>query len=335
MATGRGVTSTMAPGSGRAAPLQFGWRMPMWDPEGAPATSWLPDVHANLAALRGKFQAVWLSDHFVPGAGWMPPDPDTLECWTATAAMAMAHPEYDYGQIVMGNSYRYPPLMAKMASTLQLITGGRLILGIGAGWMESEYRAYGYPFPSAAIRLQQLGEALQIIRRMWGSSPASFQGKHYQIEQAYANPLPNPAPPIMIGAAGEQIALRVVARHADWWNLGGVSAPEFARKAAVLAGHCEALGRDPTSILYTWQCQAVCLGDSEVEAQAVAERSNLYRHTPAEGTLVGTPEQVTAKLQEYVDVGVRHFILRFLDFPSPDGALRFAAEVAPRLKTSA
>jgi alkanesulfonate monooxygenase SsuD/methylene tetrahydromethanopterin reductase-like flavin-dependent oxidoreductase (luciferase family) len=304
----------------------------MWDPAGAPAHTWLPGVHANLAALRGSFDSVWLSDHFVPGAGWMPPQTDALECWTATAAFATAYPEYDFGQIVLGNSYRHPSLLAKMASTLQLLTGGRLILGIGAGWMESEYRAYGYPYPPAAVRLQALGEAVQLIRRMWTTAPASFVGRHFRIEQAYCNPLPDPPPPVMIGAAGEQIALRLVARHADWWNLSGLSPEAFRRKAAVLEDHCQAVGRDPTSILYTLQCQAVAIADDERQATAIASRSPLFHHTGTEGTLVGTPETVAARLQAYVDVGVRHFILRFLDFPAPDGALRFAAEVAPRLR---
>jgi alkanesulfonate monooxygenase SsuD/methylene tetrahydromethanopterin reductase-like flavin-dependent oxidoreductase (luciferase family) len=321
----------MAQGSGRNTPVRFGWRLPMWDADGAPAHEWLPAIHAHLDALRGKYASIWLSDHFVPGAGWMSPQPDTLECWTATAAFAAQYPDYDFGQIVLGNSYRHPSLLAKMASTLQLLTGGRLILGIGAGWMESEYRQYGYPFPSNAERLYQFNEAVQIIRRMWTRSPASFKGRYYQIDEAYANPLPEPQPPIMIGAAGEQIALRIVARHADWWNLSGNSPADFKRKAAVLAEHCAAVGRDPTSILYTWQCQAVSLADSEGEARRIAERTRWYEHTPEHGRLIGTPEQIAERLAEYVDLGVRHFILRFLDFPNADQALRFAAEVAPHV----
>ena len=324
------VTSRMAPGSGRAAPLRFGWRIPMWDPEGAPAQEWLPQVHATLAQLRGRFHSIWTSDHFVPGTPWMPPEPDTLECWTATAMFAAAYPEFQVGQVVLGNSYRHPPLLAKMAATLQLMSGGRLILGIGAGWMESEYRAYGYPFPPAAVRLRELNEAVQVIRRMWTQAPASFKGRHYTVTRAYNNPLPDP-PPIMIGAAGEQIALRIVARHADWWNLSGNAPADFARTAKVLEAHCDAVGRDPTSILYTWQCQAVSLADSEREARAVAERAKFYRHGGQSGALVGTPERFVERLQEYVALGVRHFILRFLDFPSAEGALRFAAEVMPKL----
>jgi len=326
------VTSPARPGSGRASPIRFGWRVPMWDPDGAPVRSWLPDVSLNLEALRGKFDSVWLSDHFVPGAPWMPPEPDTLECLTATAHFATAFPDYQYGQIVLGNSYRHPPLLAKMLATLQLLSGARLILGLGAGWMESEYRAYGYAYPPARVRIEQLEDAVQIIRQMWSESPATFAGRHFSIERAFCNPRPDPVPPIMIGAAGERLALRVVARHADWWDYSGVSPQEYARKAAVLAQHCEAIGRDPTSILYTWQCQTVALADGEREAVALAERSTLYRHTASDAALVGTPEQIAGRLEEYVAVGVRHFIVRFLDFPRTEGALRFAAEVAPRLR---
>jgi alkanesulfonate monooxygenase SsuD/methylene tetrahydromethanopterin reductase-like flavin-dependent oxidoreductase (luciferase family) len=331
MAIGQ-VTASNVRGSGRDAPLRFGWRMPMWDPAGAPATSWLPAVRGNPAALRGKYDSVWLSDHFVPGTPWMPPEPDTLECWTATVHFSAAFPEFQYGQIVMGNNYRQPSLLAKAASTMQALTGGKLILGIGAGWMESEYRMYGYEMPRPAIRIQQLDEACQIIRRMWTESPASFQGKHYTLDQAYANPLPNPIPPIMIGGSGEQLTMRVIAKHADWWESGSHSPSEYRRKAGVLAEHCDAVGRDPSSLLHVWQCQVVSMADSEAEARSIAETSLLYHHSTEDVRLVGTPEQILARLEERMEIGVRHFILRFLDFPYTDQALRFAAEVAPKLR---
>src|SRR5919205_2075202 len=136
----------------------------------------------------------------------------------------------------------------------------------------------------------------------------------------------------MIGGGGEQLPLRVVAKHADWWESGSLSPVEYRRKAGVLANHCEAVGRDPTSILHVWQCQVVSLADSEDEARAIAERSPLYHHTTADNRLVGTPEQICAWLEERIEIGVRHLILRFLDFPNTDQAVRFAAEVAPRLR---
>ncbi|MCC6177576.1 MAG: LLM class flavin-dependent oxidoreductase [Chloroflexi bacterium] len=330
--TAQAVTAQAAPGSGRNVPLEFGWRMPMWDPDGQPVGTWLPAVRENLAALQEHYASAWLSDHFVPGTRWMPPEPDTLECWTATAHLSGAFPSYRYGQIVLGNSYRHPPLLAKAAASLQVLTGGKLILGIGAGWMESEYRMYGYEFPSAGVRLRQLDEACQIIRQMWTQSPVSFQGAYYTVDEAHCNPLPSPPPPLMIGGGGEKVTLRLVARHADWWESGSLSPDEYRRKAGILAEHCDAVGRDPASILHVWQCQVVSLADSEDEARAIAEPNPLYQHATPETRLVGTPEQIAERLEERIDIGVRHVILRFMDFPRTEQALRFMAEVAPRLR---
>jgi alkanesulfonate monooxygenase SsuD/methylene tetrahydromethanopterin reductase-like flavin-dependent oxidoreductase (luciferase family) len=136
----------------------------------------------------------------------------------------------------------------------------------------------------------------------------------------------------MIGGSGEQLTLRVVAKHADWWESGSHSPAEYRRKSEVLAQHCDAVGRDPTSILHVWQCQVVSLADSEAEARGIAEQSLLYHHSTEDTRLIGTPEQIAEKLEERMDIGVRHFILRFMDFPHTDQALRFANEVAPRLR---
>src|SRR5688500_156040 len=163
--------------------VTYGWRMPMWDPGGAKLPTWLPGVHEHLKALpRDVFQTVWLSDHLVPGANWAPPEWDTLECMTATIHFASLYPEYRYGQIVLANSYRPPALLGKMFSTLQGLPGARCILGIGAGWMESEYRMYGYEYPIPKVRIGQLAEAVQLIRKQWTESPASFEGQYYRLD---------------------------------------------------------------------------------------------------------------------------------------------------------
>jgi alkanesulfonate monooxygenase SsuD/methylene tetrahydromethanopterin reductase-like flavin-dependent oxidoreductase (luciferase family) len=152
------------------------------------------------------------------------------------------------------------------------------------------------------------------------------------VDEAHCNPLPDPPPPLMIGGGGEQLTLRVVAKHADWWESGSLSPSEYRRKAGVLANHCETVGRDPTSIQHVWQCQVVSLADSEDEARAVAEKSPLYHNANADNRLVGTPEQLRERMEERIEIGVRHFILRFLDFPSTAQALRFASEIAPKLR---
>jgi alkanesulfonate monooxygenase SsuD/methylene tetrahydromethanopterin reductase-like flavin-dependent oxidoreductase (luciferase family) len=317
---------------GRPDQVTYGWRMPMWDPGGAKLGSWLPHVHEHLEALRESiFETVWMSDHLVPGANWAPPEWDTLECVTALIHFATLYPRYRYGQIVLGNSYRPPSLLGKMVSTLQGLTGTRVILGIGAGWMESEYRMYGYPYPAPRIRMEELADAVQILRAIWRDSPATYEGKHFKIEQAYAEPRPAEPPLIMIGASGEQLGLRLVARYADWWNTTAPKPDDLRQKIAVLGEHCRKVGRDVEDILINWQCQVVAIGDSEAEAQAVADGNSLYPYS-RNGAIIGTPESVRAQLQEFVDAGVRDFILRFADFPRLDGVRRFAREIAPRIK---
>src|SRR5215831_5970713 len=160
------VTDAMANAKGRPDRITYGWRMPMWDPGGAKLPAWLPGVHAHLNTLEGSiFETVWMSDHLVPGATWAPPEWDTLECVTALIHFATLHPRYRYGQIVLGNSFRPPALLAKMIATLQALSGARVILGIGAGWMESEYRMYGYPYPVPKQRIEELDDALNIAKR--------------------------------------------------------------------------------------------------------------------------------------------------------------------------
>jgi alkanesulfonate monooxygenase SsuD/methylene tetrahydromethanopterin reductase-like flavin-dependent oxidoreductase (luciferase family) len=311
--------------------ITYGWRMPMWDPAGAKLEAWLPHVREHLDELPvDVFPTIWMSDHLVPGTDWAPPSWDTLECVTALIHFATAYPRRRYGQIVLGNSYRPPSLLGKMFATLQALTGVRCVLGIGAGWMESEYRMYGYEYPPPKVRIGQLADAVQLIRKLWTESPATFEGAYYRLDGAYAEPRPSEPPILMIGGSGEQLTLRVVARYADWWNASGGTPEQVAAKRAVLAEHCRKVGRNLDDILVNWQCQCLAIGDSEAEARRIAEAAPLYARERS--AIVGTPEQVRERLQGFVDVGVRDFILRFADFPRLDGARRFAAEVAPRLR---
>ncbi|MGI9149310.1 MAG: LLM class flavin-dependent oxidoreductase, partial [Chloroflexota bacterium] len=230
---------------GRPDQITFGWRMPMWDPGGAKLQTWLPHVHEHLHALRGSIYAtVWMSDHLIPGATWAPAEWDTLECITALIHFASLYPGYRYGQIVLGNSFRPPALLAKSISTLTALTGARVTLGIGAGWMESKYRMYGYAYPPAKIRMEQLEDAANILRAIWTDSPATYAGKHLSIDGARAEPRPAEQPILMIGASGEQLGLRIVAKYADWWNNTSPDPSELVRKLAVLAAHCQKVGRD-------------------------------------------------------------------------------------------
>jgi alkanesulfonate monooxygenase SsuD/methylene tetrahydromethanopterin reductase-like flavin-dependent oxidoreductase (luciferase family) len=195
--------------------------------------------------------------------------------------------------------------------------------------MESEYHAYGYDFPKAAVRVAQLEEAVQIMRLMWTEKRATFAGKYYQVNDAVCEPKPDPAPPIMIGGNGEQLTLRVVARHADWWNGVGLDAAGMAHKLDVLRSHCEREGRDYDEIVKTFM-GIIAIADTEDAAKQIASASPRRDRM----NFVGTPAQVIAQMQPYVDLGVAHFMLDFSDFPDSAGARLFAAEVMPALRQS-
>ncbi len=311
--------------------LEFGWRMATFSLDGSPGAALVQAVEEHLRKLDGHLQAVWVQDHLMPEMPWTPPAWDSVEAWSTLCHYAAAFPSYRFGTIVLASSYRSPALLAKMAATTQLLTRGRLILGLGAGWHEGEYRAYGYPYPSPKDRIAQLDEAVQVIRRMWTEAPATFLGTHFQVEGAYCNPRPDPPPPIMIGAAGEQLALRVVARRADWYNAPGSPLEVVRRKLEVLREHCAAVGRDYDSIVKTATIRAVAVAPSRVEAQRMADACPFYDPAAASAALVGEPGDVADQLRRYTDLGIRHVILRFADFPRLDSAMRFVEQVIPRV----
>src|SRR5205085_10744491 len=212
------------------------------------------------------YDSIWLFDHFhtVP----VPSQEVTFECWTSTAALARDTKRVRVGQIVTCNGYRNPALLAKMASTVDALSHGRLVLGIGAGWYEHEYRAYGYPYPETAERLKRLREAVQIILAMWTQEEAAFEGTYYQIRGAINQPkgVQQPHIPLLIGGNGEQVTLKLVAHYGDACHVVGDPAT-LARKFAVLKQHCEAIGRAYSSIRRA--SAAICsLAATDAQAQA-------------------------------------------------------------------
>ena len=194
------------------------------------------------------WDAFCVTDHFMPNT----PERvgDSLECWTALAAIANATRRVRVGTIVSGNTYRHPAVLAKMATNVDIISGGRLLCGMGAGWQQNEHQAYGLPFYTVGERLQRLDEACQILKLLWTQDKASFKGRFYQLDDAPASPKPvqKPYPELMVGGGGEKVTLKVAARHADHWNVWG--GPEILRaKGKILDQHCATVGRNPKDIL--------------------------------------------------------------------------------------
>ncbi|HLH63443.1 MAG TPA: LLM class flavin-dependent oxidoreductase [Ktedonobacteraceae bacterium] len=264
-----------------------------------------------IEAMKTGFTTIWLEDHLQSGQA------DQLECFSTISFLAAQYPQFHFGTLVLDQSYRNPALLAKMAANLQFLTGGRLIIGLGAGWKEDEYIAYGYRFPDTRTRLEELEEAAIILRAMWTSQSATYAGKHYRVANAWCEPQPSPVIPLLIGGGGERHTLAIVARHADWWNYNSVPVEEYARKLAILKKHCEAVGRNIAEIRLTY---LATLSVSE-------DPSRVIRH-PQKHYLAGNAAQVTRELQQFCELGVTHFMLRIPDLATLE---HFITAVVPHL----
>ena len=238
--------------------IDFGLVLPAGPPKNQ-INKWLVDLDTILPTLPEQFKSLWMTDHFF----W--DDDPTYEAWTVLAFAAARWPQFELGPMVLGQSYRNPALLAKMGATLQALCQGRFIMALGAGWKEDEYQAYGYPFPRPGIRVEQLEDTLEIVKRMWTEpGPATYQGKHYSIANAHCEPKPDPIPPIIVGGGGKKTML-LAARYADWWSIPDAKFELYKDRVAILQEHCTAIGRDPASLRLTWFGR-LAVAKSEAEA---------------------------------------------------------------------
>lgn len=285
---------------------------------------------AVLEAEQAGYESIWLADHLMG-------DQPLLESWTALSALSSLTSRVRLGNLVLCNSFRNPALLAKMAATLDNVSNGRVELGIGAGWKQEEYLGYGYEFPSPATRIQQLKEALVILDKLWTESPASYKGRHFQIQRAFCEPRPiqKPRIPITVGGVGEQLMLRLVARHADrsnWW----VCPQElFAKRTQILDQYCRRLRKLPP----IEKSATALLNIAETREQLAENLEQSYRteqstrpfekwRKDALGrTISGTPDQCFQQLRTYIDLGVTYFMLRPIDLPRTKGLRLFAETV--------
>jgi F420-dependent oxidoreductase-like protein len=301
-----------------------GWRMDLVDfPDLVEAYEAMTRVAQEAENL--GFNSVWLYDHFhtIP----VPSQEVTFECWMSTAALARDTKRVRIGQMVTCNGYRNPALLAKMASTVDAMSHGRLDFGIGAGWFEHEYRAYGYNYPEAPERLRYLREAIQVILAMWTQEEAVFEGKYYQVRGAINQPkgAQKPHIPLLIGGSGEKVTLKLVAQYADACNIGG-DIPTIRRKLDILKQHCQDVGRDYTSIRRTSSTLCV-LGESEEAAMAsLSPQHQALVSFMQASSLIGTPETIRKRLAEYEALGIQELILWFPDATKLESLRLFARE---------
>jgi F420-dependent oxidoreductase-like protein len=288
------------------------------------------------------FTSAWVYDHFhtVP----KPTQEVTYEAWTLMAALAVTTDTIRLGQMCTCNGYRQPSYLAKVAASIDVMSGGRLEMGIGGGWYEQEYQAYGYPFPKPSVRLGELDEAIQIMRAMWTDQEASFSGRYYTIEDAICQPKPaqDPMIPIWVAGGGEQLTLRTAAKYADYTNFGG-TLESFVHKSSVLEQHCEAVGRDYSEITRSVNFNVLIGDEASRDATLDLLRGKfdvalddsgvaVDRLYGGAGAAVGTPEQLIEQFSGYADAGMEYAIVYFADAAySTESMERFATEVMPAL----
>jgi alkanesulfonate monooxygenase SsuD/methylene tetrahydromethanopterin reductase-like flavin-dependent oxidoreductase (luciferase family) len=274
-----------------------------------------------LEMLPPDFSTVWIEDHLQFETRPL------VEGWTFLTYLAALFPRFRFGHLVLSQSFRNPALLAKMAATLQDLTGGRYILGIGAGWHEEEYRGYGYDYPTGGVRVKQLAEAIEVMRAMWNESPATYHGTWYTIDGARCEPQPDPPIPIMVGTNGPK-ALRVTARLADWWNWDGPWETTYRRPYEILREACEEIGRPFDEIVLTAGVP-VWFPDDPSTFESTYE----HRFYPGQvfGVLGPTPTDAIREIDRLIEVGVSHFQVVFEDMAS---LRRFIDEVVPAVETA-
>jgi F420-dependent oxidoreductase-like protein len=279
------------------------------------------------------YDTAWTYDHFV--AVMMDPFDPCLEAWSCLAALAVQTRRIRIGALVTGNTYRHPAVLAKIATTVDVISNGRLEFGIGAGWYEPEHTMFGLPFGSVRSRCERLDQALTAIRALWRERQASFTGSHYQLSAAIAEPKPvqSPHPPITIAGAGEKRLLPIVARHADTWSSFG--SPEvFRRKIDVLRGYCDSERRDCDAIEKQVLVPAAITDDLSTVApliQGYALYQQISEEEAQRWMLLGSAADVRRQIDAFVAAGVTHFVLTLSPY-NFDVFERFAAEVLPRYR---
>lgn len=273
---------------------------------------------------RTGWDGIWYADHFMPNT---PEASDPChEVWTTVAGLAVSVPRLRIGPLVAGNTYRHPAVVANMAATIDHMSGGRLVLGLGAGWQENEHRAYGLEYYTVGERLRRLEEACQVIKALFNEPRANFQGRYYRLEDAPMEPKPVQKPlPLMIGGGGEKVTLRITARYADEWNVWG-DVDRLRQKMTVLDGHCESVGRDPSAIQRS-AAVLVYLSDDTSVVKRIREEPQ------ARPSIAGNSAELADIVTEYARAGVDELIVP--DFHMEPGTAktefldRFIEEVAP------
>ncbi len=303
------------------------------------------------------FESLWRSDHFHSLMG--PRDRDALETFISFVVAAEETERVRFGPLVASMTFRHPSLLARMAAQLDQLSGGRFVLGVGAGWNVGEHEAFGLPFPSLRERMDRLEEGVQVVLALLGDGPASFEGRHYRLHEAISHPKPAQRPlPLLVGGRGERRTLRITARYAREWNFAGVDLDEYRRLAGVLAAHCEDAGRDASEIRHS-QMAGFVVGRDEAEQRAHFERiaaqapalvraggraidarqpqaahsiEETLRVLATRGWLIGTPDAIVERIGRCEEAGIAGMMLQHHALADFDSLELIASHVLPQVQ---
>jgi F420-dependent oxidoreductase-like protein len=295
--------------------------------------SWEQARAAAVAFDRLGFDSVWVCDHLY---GVPFPTLPIFEGWTELAAVAAVTDRVELGTLVSPPFFRNPAVWAKQIATVDQISNGRTIVGLGSGWFDAEFTSYGLPFPSPRERLRALEETIVIMKGLFTQEQTTFAGRHFSVQDAYCEPKPIRRPPILIGGGGEKVLLRIAARHADIWNNLAVSQPDLGKKVEVLRRRCDEVRRDPAEIEISQQCVVVIAADDAGAKEALEKANKIYGGhmggNLAEHGIWGTPDQVVERLERYVKLGCTLFVMEFFGKDTREPAKLFAERVLPAFR---
>lgn len=287
---------------------------------------WADQRSFGVAMEELEFDGLAVPDHLQAGNG------PTSECLVTTTALAGATDDVRLYPKTINNHLRHGPLLAKATAMLDVVSDGRLTLGMGAGWKEDEARAFGYDWPDAPSRLRELEETIEVLKLLWTGDDETYDGDYVDIEGADGRPHPvqDPHPPVMVGGGGEEFTLRITAKHADVWNYWG-PVDLMAHKLDVLESHCETYDREYDAITKSWfaRCLLAETDEGVEELLDAVPRFKPEHIGDTEFALAGTPAEVAADVERFRDIGIEEVVVEFVDFPGTEGAELFADEVAP------